>query len=61
MQGMFSSRLVHEAMDVLNLTGSFAAPGFNNPEGIVIYHTAGNLLFKKTFEGDEKGKGQECA
>jgi len=57
MQGMFSSRLVHEAMDVLNL-GSWAAPGFFEPEGIVIYHTAGNLLFKKTFRGDEKGKGE---
>lgn len=38
--------------------GSVAAPGYDNPEGIMIYHTAANQVFKKTFEGDEKGKGQ---
>jgi hypothetical protein len=27
-------------------------------EGIVIYHTAGNLYFKKTIENDEKYKGK---
>lgn len=39
--------------------GSMAAPSFIRPEGIVIYHTAGNQLFKKTFENDEGGKGVE--
>jgi len=29
-----------------------------NPEGIVIYHTAGNLYFKKTIENDKKGKDE---
>jgi hypothetical protein len=37
--------------------GSFAAPGFMDPEGIVIYHTAGGCLFKKTIRNDE-GKNQ---
>lgn len=43
-----------------NLTkfGSVAAPGFMKPEGIVIYHTAGNVSFKKTIEGDEFHKGE---
>ena len=36
--------------------GSSAAPGFKQPEGIIIYHTAGNLLFKVTLVGDEKPK-----
>jgi hypothetical protein len=27
-----------------------------DPEGIVIYHTAGNVAFKKTFKNDT-GKG----
>lgn len=45
-------------MHCLKNKGSHAAPGFMNPEGIVIYHTAGNLMFKKTFKNDEKGKGQ---
>lgn len=37
--------------------GSYAAPGFKNPEGIVIYHTAAKTLFKKTIVGNEKPKG----
>jgi len=36
----------------LKIHGSKAAPGFMNPEGIVVYHTAGNLLLKKTFGKD---------
>jgi len=27
-----------------------------NPEGIVIYHVAGNLYFKKTIVGDDQPK-----
>ena len=37
--------------------GSHAAPGFMKPEGIVIFHVAGNFGLKKTFEKDEEGKG----
>ena len=33
--------------------GSVAAPGFMKPEGIVIYHSAANVYFKKTIEGDD--------
>lgn len=39
-----SSKLQH--------SGSIAAPGFMDPEGIVIYHKAGNTSFKFTFDGD---------
>ena len=37
---------------------SVAAPGFMKPEGVVVFHTAGNLGFKKTLEKDEVPKGQ---
>jgi hypothetical protein len=43
-------------MDRLFLSGSVAAPGFNKPEGIVIFHTHANLGFKKTFDKDGTGK-----
>ena len=46
-------------MSDLSLNGSRAAPGFMNPEGIIIYHTAANQYFKKTFVGDGAGKGVE--
>lgn len=36
--------------------GSQAAPGFLKPEGIVVWHVAGNVGFKKTF-GDDGHKG----
>ncbi len=39
------------------MTGSKAAPGFDNPEGVVVFHTANSSLFKVTLEGDEKPKG----
>lgn len=45
------------ALAELNECGSFAAPGFDNPEGIVVYHTAARQTFKVTCEGDESPKG----
>lgn len=47
---------VSVALQTLSVAGSVAAPGFMNPEGIMIYHTAANQLFKKTFKGDSHGK-----
>lgn len=52
-RGTMDSLNIGEIMDALKGTGSLAAPGFPNPEGIVIYHTQGNTLFKKTFDSDE--------
>jgi len=49
---------VEDALCVLNMGGSLAAPGFKNPEGIVIYHTAGNVSFKKTI-GSDGAKGEQ--
>jgi hypothetical protein len=46
-------------MDKLRRDGSISAPGFMDPEGIVIFHTAARIMFKKTFKGDEGGKGAE--
>ena len=39
--------------------GSFAAPGFMDPEGIVMFHRASGVAFKKTFDYDEYGKWME--
>lgn len=41
------------------IDGSLAQPGFMKPEGIVIFHTAANQLFKKTLENDESPKGKQ--
>lgn len=45
------------ALAMLEDDGSFAAPGYDNPEGIVIYHTAARSSFKVTLENDEAAKG----
>lgn len=45
------------AIAMLEDNGSFAAPGFDDPEGIVVYHTAARQTFKVTLEGDESPKG----
>lgn len=55
-QGPFTTPSVNRALTDLRDFGSSAAPGFKQPEGIIIYHTAGNLLFKVTVENDEKPK-----
>lgn len=47
---------IKHTMFNLKVYGSVAAPGFKDPEGIVIYHTASRSLFKKTYEGDAEGK-----
>lgn len=38
--------------------GSFAAPGFDKPEGIVVFHVASGQLFKKTVDKDHEPKGK---
>jgi hypothetical protein len=48
-----------EAMNGLKTMGSHAAPGFMNPEGIVMHHRASGTTFKKTFDYDEAGKWAE--
>jgi hypothetical protein len=48
---------INEVMANLRETGSQAAPGYMNPEGIIIYHTQARSMYKKTFEYDDTGKG----
>lgn len=55
--GLFDTRHIEQVLDNLRVFGSFASPGYMNPEGIVIYHIAGNLYFKKTINNDESPKG----
>ena len=56
-RGNFDTNFINSTMTLLKAKGSFAAP-YMNPEGIVIYHSAAGIYFKKTFEHDEKGKGE---
>jgi hypothetical protein len=55
---VFDRVIVDDCIHHLRTHGSFAAPGFKQPEGIVIFHTASGHLFKVTLENDEAPKGQ---
>jgi hypothetical protein len=52
----FDTKRAELTLANLKGSGSVAAPGFANPEGIMVYHTAAKQYFKKTFEGDAAGK-----
>lgn len=56
-RGEFSTLAVRGALESLRLGGSVAAPQFMRPEGVVVYHTAGNVLFKATIDNDDMPKG----
>ncbi len=56
-EGLFDTGEIERILGVLEGAGSFAAPDFMDPEGIVIFHTASRTLFKKTIKDDEKPKG----
>lgn len=57
-RGPFVMMNISAALINLGLNGSQASPGFDKPEGVVVYHTAANQLFKATLVGDEKPKSQ---
>jgi hypothetical protein len=56
-EGPFGTAAATSVLNALKMHGSQAAPGFMQPEGIVVYHTAANQTFKVTVEGDDKPKG----
>jgi hypothetical protein len=57
-RGDFDSMVIQDVLRELKNSGSRAAPGFMDPEGIVVWHTAARIGFKKTIKDDEKPKSQ---
>jgi hypothetical protein len=51
-RGAFQEAPVEDALERLDRHGSFAAPGFMEPEGVVVFHVPANVAFKKTLGGD---------
>jgi len=56
-RGPFCTVKIAQVAAELAFTGSIAMPGFAKPEGIVVFHAASGVLFKKTLENDEAPKG----
>lgn len=57
-EGQFSTQSARYWLRQLAEEGSRAAPGYDKPEGVVVFHKAANELFKITIEGDDAPKGQ---
>jgi hypothetical protein len=51
-EGVFNEFAVPFALSRLTVEGSHAAPGFNQPEGICVFHTQSRRVYKVTFDGD---------
>lgn len=55
-RGIFNQQAIDDAIADLRVNGSRAAPGFMDPEGIVVFHAAAGMGFKKTIKNDEVPK-----
>lgn len=56
--GPFNIAAVHQTLSTLRESGSVASPGFLQPEGVVVYHTASRETFKVTLENDDVRKSE---
>lgn len=57
-RGGFSTLAIRSTLQELEMKGSLAAPGFERPEGIIVYHSAAQQPFKVLLEDDDKPKGE---
>lgn len=51
-EGPFDLDMIRAELELLQINGSKAAPGFMNPEGVVVFHEAAGAVFKATIEND---------
>jgi hypothetical protein len=56
-RGQFSSLMVAMVKAALGDGGSAAAPGFMDPEGVIIWHEAARQKFKSTFDDFDSRPG----
>lgn len=49
-EGPFSEAVIWRVVDDLRTDGSVAAPGFMNPEGVCVFHTANRQVWKVTTD-----------
>lgn len=57
-RGVFDTAVVDEVIEILKVGGSVAAKGFMRPEGVIVFHVAANIGFKKTIEKDDQPKSK---
>lgn len=57
-QGEFDTTVIRGLINAMAEQGSRAVPGWMDPEGIVVFHEAAGIMFKKTIKGDESPKSK---
>lgn len=57
-EGPWTIGCVPNVLTQLRKSGSVAAPGFMRPEGVVVWHTAAQQMFKVTLEKDDQPKSR---
>lgn len=60
-RGTFDQDVIDALMKELKEYGSYAAPGFMNPEGICVYHSQTRGVFKVTLDQNDAGKWEAAA
>lgn len=58
-QGTFSEAAIRDALNLLKVCGSVAAPGFMDPEGVCVYHSQTKTTFKVTLDNNDAGKWEK--
>lgn len=57
-RGDFSTAIVEAVKHALRFEGSKAAPGYMNPEGVIVWHQAARAKFKSTFDEFDRTGGK---
>jgi hypothetical protein len=57
----FDTTVIDAVLADLVEHGSYAAPGFMKPEGIVVFQAATRTLFKRTIDKDDEPKSKASA
>lgn len=55
-RGVFDTNQVDISLSFLVRGGSLIVPGFDKPEGVVVFHVASNSMFKKTLDKNDGHK-----
>lgn len=55
-EGIFDTQIIDDVLESLRREGSSAAPSFMSAEGVVIFHTKSNTMYKKTLDKNDLGK-----
>lgn len=59
--GPFEESAITRTLSYLQETGSDAAPGFMDPEGVCIFHTQSRNVYKVTLDHNDAGKWEVAA